>query len=113
MNTLNEALTFVSEKYKETETEYPELRGLSDAEKIKFSIRHCVLHSAKITGKLAAISEGTDHGSPIDMEKVRGFAVKEMINALTLASRIGLSGDELLNRIPQGSLTVPKNSKVA
>lgn len=99
MNTLREASDFITEKYKETEAEYPQLKGLSDTEKIKFSIKHCVLHSAKITGKLAAISEEADHGGDIDITKVETLAVKELINAITLANRIGLSAEELLDRI--------------
>lgn len=101
MKTLEEALKFITEKYKNTEANYPELAKLSDTEKIKFDIRHCTLHSVKLAGKLASIiSEDADHGESLDTEKVKKLAVKELINALVLADRVGLSVEELIKRIP-------------
>ncbi|MDO8572756.1 MAG: hypothetical protein Q7S11_03255 [bacterium] len=101
MKTLEEALKFITEKYKNTEANYPELAKLSDTEKIKFDIRHCTLHSVKLAGKLASISEDADHGESLDTEKVKKLAVKELINALVLADRVGLSVEELIKRIPE------------
>ena len=100
MKTLTEAQKFITEKYKNTESSYPELAKLSDEERVKFDVRHCALHSVKIAGKLAAISEDADHGESLDTEKVKKLAVKELINALVLADRVGLSAEELLKRIP-------------
>lgn len=99
MKTLNEALTFITEKYKNTGSNYPELSVLSDTEKVKFDVRHCALHSAKLAGKLADVSEDADHGGNLDTEKVKSLAVKELINALVLADRVGLSADDLLKRV--------------
>jgi len=100
MKTLTEAQKFITEKYKNTESSYPELAKLSDEERVKFDVRHCALHSVKIAGKLAAVSEDADHGENLDTEKVKKLAVKELINALVLAGRVGLSAEELLKRIP-------------
>ena len=55
METLNEALKFIAGKYKNTESNYPELAGLSDVERRKFDVRHCALHSAKLAGKLSLL----------------------------------------------------------
>ena len=101
MKTLSEAMEFVAEKYKDTESNYPELAVLSDAEKVKFNVRHSALHSAKLAGKLSALSEDGDHGGNLDTEKVKSLAVKKLINVLVLANRVGLSADELLKRIPE------------
>ena len=100
MKTLTEAQKFIAEKYRNTETNYPELAKLSGEERVKFDVRHCVLHSVKLAGKLAAVSEDADHGGSLDTEKVKKLAVKELINALVLAGRVGLSAEELLKRIP-------------
>lgn len=100
MKTLTEAQKFISEKYKNTKEHYPELAKLSGEERIKFDVRHCALHSVKLAGKLAAISEDGDHGKDLDTEKVKKLAVKELINALVLAERVGLSAEELLKRVP-------------
>src|SRR3989344_5383981 len=100
MKTLTEDQKFITEKYKNTESSYPELAKLSDEERVKFDVRHCALHSVKIAGKLAAVSEDADHGENLDTEKVKKLAVKELINALVLAGRVGLSAEELLKRIP-------------
>ena len=101
MKTLAEAQKFITEKYKNTEENYPELAKLSDEERVKFDVRHCALHSIKIAGKLAAVSEDADHGETLDTEKVKKLAVKELINALVLADRVGLSADELLKRVSE------------
>jgi len=100
MKTLAEAQKFITEKYKNTEKNYPELAKLSGEERVKFDVRHCALHSVKLAGKLAAVSEDADHGENLDTEKVKKLAVKELINALVLADRVGLSAEELLKRIP-------------
>ena len=101
MKTLTEAQKFIAEKYKNTGENYPELAKLSDEERIKFDVRHCALHSVKLAGKLATVSEDADHGESLDVEKVKKFAVKELINALVLADRVGLSAEELLKRVSE------------
>ncbi len=101
MKTLTEAQKFITEKYKNTEANYPELAKLSGEERVKFDVRHCALHSVKLAGKLAGVSEDMDHGESFDTEKVKRLAVKELINALVLAGRVGLSADEMLKRIPE------------
>ncbi len=101
MKTLTEAQKFITEKYKNTEKNYPELAKLSGEERVKFDVRHCALHSVKLAGKLAAVSEDADHGGSLDTEKVKKLAVKELINALVLADRVGLSADELIKRISE------------
>lgn len=101
MKTLAEAQKFISEKHKNTEANYPELAKLSAEERVKFDVRHCALHSVKLAGKLASVSEDADHGESLDTEKVKKLAVKELINALVLADRVGLNADEMLKRIPE------------
>lgn len=100
MKTLTEAQKFLSEKYKNTEEHYPEFAKLSVEERAKFNVRHCALHSVKLAGELAAVSEDADHGENLDTEKVKKLAVKELINALVLADRVGLNADEMLKRVP-------------
>jgi len=99
MKTLDEALKFIAEKYKNTEEYYPDLAGMTAEEKLKFAVRHCAIHSAKTTGKLSALCEDADHGDKLDIEKAKTLAVKELINSLTLADRVGLTAEELLKKI--------------
>jgi len=72
---------------------------MSDDERVRFAVRHCVMHSAKTTGKIAALCEDADHNTKLDVESVKKLAVKELINSLTLADRVGLSAEDLLKMI--------------
>ncbi len=77
------------------ETNYPELAGRGEGERLAFALRHVAIHCAKTTGKIATVSEAADHGEAVDKEGLEVDCAKALINTLRLADLIGLSGKDL------------------
>lgn len=75
---------------------------LSTPEKtLAFAVGHSLKHMAKTTGQIAAETERYDHGGKMDMEKLKIATAKAAVNALNLANALGMSAEELAERIPQ------------
>ena len=77
------------------ETNYPELAGRGEGERLAFALRHVAIHCAKTTGKIATVSEAADHGEVVDTEGLKLDCAKALINTLRLADLVGLSGKDL------------------
>jgi hypothetical protein len=80
--TIAELTHFIAERYTFTPEKYPELARIDDASKRAFAIRHLGIHFAKTAGKIAAVSEAADHGSPLDEESLRTDIAKSLLTTL-------------------------------
>lgn len=94
-------MTYIDDRYTFTEEHYPDIAGLSDAERQRFAVRHSALHMMKSAGKVAAEAEAADHGGPIDIGNLQVAAAKSLVNALKLASEIGMTGEQLAELVPK------------
>jgi hypothetical protein len=65
---IDSLIQYIAEHFQFNEKGYSELHGASDDELLRFAIRHSALHFSKTAGKIAAISEGADHGRKMDFE---------------------------------------------
>lgn len=100
MNETIESLTkYIAEQYEFTEKKFPELRGASEDEVLRFAIKHSALHFAKTAGKIATASEGADHGKQMDIQELKTNVTKSLINTLRLAELVKMSEAELLELV--------------
>jgi len=103
MNDLKKLMDLLATVWKCDPARYPELKGMSAAERQNFLLKHSILHITKTNGKLAALCEDYDHNkqsSPEADAKMKTAAVKMFINALKLAEEAGVSAEELLEQAP-------------
>ncbi len=97
MNETLESLTkYIAEHLEMNEKNYPELRGASEDEILRFAVRHSALHFAKTAGKVAAASEDTDHGGEMGIEGLKSNVAESLINTLRLAEILKMSEPELV-----------------
>lgn len=80
---------------------YPELKGVSEKERLEFTIRHSALHFSKTAGKVAAVSEDADHGGGLDVDVIKENVSKALINTLRLAELVGMSEDDLVKAVEE------------
>ena len=99
MNEIERLINFIAEHHKFDAIKYPELNGASPEEILKFAVRHSALHFSKTAGKIAAVSENTDHDGQIDVEEIKINLSKGFINALRLAELVGMSEKELIDSV--------------
>jgi hypothetical protein len=99
--TIAELTHFIAERYTFTPEKYPELARIDDASKRAFAIRHLGIHFAKTAGKIAAVSEAADHGSPLDEESLRTDIAKSLLTTLRLAEIMNMTTEDLVKRIEQ------------
>jgi hypothetical protein len=92
---IDSLIQYIAKHFVFNEKEYPELRGASDDEVLRFAIRHSALHFAKTAGKIATASEDIDHGKEIDIKAIKTDITKSLINTLRLAELFKMSGSEL------------------
>jgi hypothetical protein len=101
MNTLEEVMAYINNRYRFTENEYPALRGgVSPDDIAAFAANHTLLHFLKAIGTVAAVCEAHDHGAPLDLIALQAATVKMFINTLKLASELGMSDEELVAAVP-------------
>lgn len=75
---------------------YPELRDATDEQRLAFAVRHNALHFAKTAGRIAAVSEDTDHGGVLNVETLRNNVVDSLVSTLRLAEVVGMTEQELV-----------------
>lgn len=92
---IDSLMQYIAKHFQFNEKKYPELRGASDDEVLRFAIRHSALHFAKTAGKIAATSEDIDHGNKMDIKTMKTDIAKSLINTLRLAELFKMSGAEL------------------
>jgi hypothetical protein len=109
---IEELIDYIAKNFEFNSEKYPELRNVSKKERLRFAIRHSSLHFAKTAGKIAASSEGTDHGDTLDIQNLKVNTAKSLINTLRLAELLGMSGVELI-RLVKESIESPVNKPKA
>lgn len=92
-------IEFVTKHNIFNEKKYPELAGATQEEIFRFAVKHSALHFSKVAGKVAAVSESVDHGGVTDVEELKKSISKTVVNALRLAEVIGMTGEEIIQRI--------------
>lgn len=98
---IDKLIKLISENYAFDEKTYPELKGADEKQRLKFAIRHSALHFAKTAGKIAAVSEDTDHGSEIEISELKKNIPKALINVLRIAELLKISEDDLIKAIEE------------
>ena len=96
---LDSLIKYIALHFQFNEKKYPELKGATEEEILRFAIRHSALHFSKTAGKIATSSEGIDHGGRLDAEELKSNTAKSLINTLRLAELLGMSGSELVKLV--------------
>lgn len=98
---IDKVMEFIAKHFVFDENAYPELKGKSEEEKLKFAVRHCALHFSKTAGKVVAVSESVDHGNDINLDSLREDVPKAFINTLRLAELVGMSGEDIVKAVEE------------
>lgn len=94
-------MEFIKTGFPFTPERYPN-GDLSTSEKIRaFAVRHSAVHIAKTCGQIAAEAERYDHGGTMDTEQLKVATTKMLINVLNLANALGMTPEELAQRVPK------------
>jgi len=98
---MDRLIQYIQKHFAFTEKEYPELKGASENQRLKFAVRHSGLHFAKTTGKIVSVSEDSDHGDPLDLEELRKNIPKAFINLYRLTELVGLKEADVIKAIEE------------
>ena len=98
---IDRLIRFTAKHFVFDEKAYPELKDVTDKQRFAFSIRHCLMHLTKTSGKISAVIEQADHGKEFDMAQLKTDISKDLINTLRLAELIGMSGGDLIHAIEE------------
>lgn len=98
---LDRLIAYIRDNFPFNEEAYPELKSATEEEKKKFAVRHSALHFSKTAGKIASVSEDTDHGEEIDQEKLEENIPKALINVLRLAEIIGMTEKDIIKALEE------------
>lgn len=101
VNNLDALIKLIAEHFIFDENKYPELTGASEQEKLVFALRHSALHFSKTAGKIAAVSETTDHGGALDFDNLKVQTIKSLINTLRLADLIEMDAQKLISGVQE------------
>ncbi len=96
---IQELISYIAKRYQFTPEKYPEIKDMTEEEKLSFAIRHLSIHFSKTAGKVATVSEARDHGGEIDFESLKVDVAKSLLNTLRLAELVKVSSDELESMI--------------
>lgn len=109
MSTLEEIMKLIDKHYQFNSSTYENLRNVEHAWETPkhyenyqfiFGIEHSLMHMMKTEGKLAILVEKFHHVSfdieEVSQEEIKVLAVKQVVNALKLASHLGISSEEIL-----------------
>lgn len=75
---------------------YPVLKGMDEAQQLRFALGHLCLHFNKEAGHLAALLEPTDHGAPLDIAAIKNQAPKMFATLMKMIQVIGMSPAEMV-----------------
>ena len=98
---LAKVMSFIGACYTFTPEHYPSLEGVTPDQKKSFAVSHSVHHMCKSMGKLAAECERHDHGGVMSDAALEKGAVKMFINAVKLIEELGLTAQDLADRVPE------------
>jgi len=96
---IDKLIKLIAKHFVFDEEVYPELKGASEEQRLKFAIRHSALHFAKTAGKIAATSEDTDHGREIQIAELKINVSKALINVLRLAELLNITEEDLIHAV--------------
>jgi hypothetical protein len=96
---INQLMEIIAKRFPFDENHYPELRGASEKERLLFAVRHSALHFAKISGKIAAVSEDMDHGKDMHTPDAKTYVTKTLIDVLRLAELLGMTEKDIIEAI--------------
>lgn len=82
--------------YPINEANYPVLKGMNEAQQLRFALGHLCLHFNKEAGQLAALLEPTDHGAALDIEAIKTQAPKMFATLMKMIQVIGMSPAEMV-----------------
>lgn len=102
----------INDRYPFTAKQYPVIDRLAPSELRAFVVSHLVHHASKSLGKISAECEAADHGEKMDEEALFTATTKILINALQLATHLGLTANDLIQMVPacMKSNETPKTS---
>lgn len=83
-----------------TQEHYPQADLSTPQSTLAFAVSHSSKHMAKSCGKIAAESEEYDHSGTMDEEALKVATTKMIVNALNLARMLGMSPEEIAERVP-------------
>lgn len=99
VTTLDELLKKTAAALPYSAAHYPALGRASAEEQTVFALRHSALHLSKTAGELAALSEASDHGCPIDTDAFRLVALKAVVNAMRLSVSAGVQPRDIVEHV--------------
>jgi hypothetical protein len=99
MTSLDEVLQRTAAALPYTAAHYPALGCASLEEQTVFALRHSALHLSKTAGELAALSEASDHGCPVDQAAFRRIALKAVVNAMRLSVSAGVQPRDIVEHV--------------
>ena len=98
---INKLIGYVGKQFVFDDVAYPELKGMSEEQKLKFALRHSALHFAKTAGKISEVGERFDHGKEINIEDIKKNIPKALINTLKLAEIVGMTEEEIIRAMEE------------
>lgn len=98
---LPSVMSFIASRIPLNPTNYPPLQVLEAQHALAFNVSHSAMHLTKSLGALAAEVERAHHGGSMDKVALERAALKLFVNSLNLARVLGLTGDDILARLPE------------
>jgi len=99
---LQPLIDLIGSHYVFNKESYSQLEGKTDKDEIlMFAVNHSVLHMNKSIGTLATACEAYDHKgiTAVDKQQLEVGVVKMLINTLKLAEELGMTGQQLAERV--------------
>lgn len=101
MADLSELIAYTAEAAPYTAENYPQLASLKGEDAFAFMLTHSLRHTAKSSGRMNTLLEAYDHGelSALDRAALEKEAVKFVFNALRIVEVLGMSGEDVSERM--------------
>lgn len=96
---MDKLIEYIQGKWICTPERYPEMSMMNSDEQLRFVLRHTALHFAKTAGKVAAISQNSDHGELLNVEDLKINTAKSLINTLYLAGQLKMTEQEIVSMV--------------
>jgi hypothetical protein len=116
MSDLKELMQLINEYYQFNSSTHENLKNVEHVGETPkhyenyqfiFGIEHSLMHMMKTEGKLATLVEKFHHASfdieEVPQEEIQELVVKQVVNALKLASHMGLSAENIIADIKKQS----------
>ncbi len=90
-----ELMETVAKNWPFDEKTYLELKGVNEETKLRFAVKHVLLHLQKSLGQMAEICESADHKGTLDPLDLELHASKFAVNTVRLLGLIGVDAERL------------------